>query len=612
MASFAAIDDIELSDEQELFLEYANQGYNVLVDACYGSGKTTAIQRLCKELSAKGFNILYLTYNRLLKADAKAKINLDNVVVQNYHGYVYGLLKQQGYPTGGQGDLMANYQKYRPEVDSISVLVIDEYQDIEESFTYVLNDLKKKNPELQIIAVGDMEQKIYDRTKLNAEDYIHEFMDNRPIKETTFTKSFRLCPEIAKPIGFAVSKKIRGVNTDGIAQKMKFSEIIRFLKQQDPGDVLILGSKKGTMCQILNKIEEECPEKFNKNTVYATIEDRDENILPDKNTMIVTTFDSAKGLEKPIVIVCDFSPRYWHARGMFADTNLKILRNIFCVAATRGKDRTIFLTPANGKFLPLEVLSKAENQAEDFPLLHISDMFEHKFVEDVDNAYNMLKLEKISPDDAKAIDINRRDGLIDLSPCIGIYQEAFYFDDYSIDTALDAAARKARRYVTNDVKASGIQSKILWTTSFETKQNRYVDQVKPPIVSEKDAKALKARLGTKLPSDAMVQKPCFITFNTTSKKNKPIQADGFCDVIHKGAVWELKFVSELQHTHFLQCACYMVALNKKTGYLWNTRTDELWKIQVPRPKKFMQTVFKTVTKGIYVESDLSGISYRPF
>ncbi len=37
-----------LSDEQRQFVEIAKKGRNILVDACIGSGKTTAIQALCK------------------------------------------------------------------------------------------------------------------------------------------------------------------------------------------------------------------------------------------------------------------------------------------------------------------------------------------------------------------------------------------------------------------------------------------------------------------------------------------------------------------------------------------------------------------------------------
>ena len=44
---------IQLSNEQQLFIEKALQGENILVDACIGSGKTTAIQSLCNELPSE-------------------------------------------------------------------------------------------------------------------------------------------------------------------------------------------------------------------------------------------------------------------------------------------------------------------------------------------------------------------------------------------------------------------------------------------------------------------------------------------------------------------------------------------------------------------------------
>ena len=76
---------MHLSEEQSKFVEIAQKGKNILVDACIGSGKTTAIQALCKELP-RDKKILYLTYNKLLKIDAKSKIHEKNVLVTNYHG----------------------------------------------------------------------------------------------------------------------------------------------------------------------------------------------------------------------------------------------------------------------------------------------------------------------------------------------------------------------------------------------------------------------------------------------------------------------------------------------------------------------------------------------
>ena len=48
---------ISLSEEQQLFISKALEGHNILVDACIGSGKTTAIQMLCNTI----FSTLHTT-----------------------------------------------------------------------------------------------------------------------------------------------------------------------------------------------------------------------------------------------------------------------------------------------------------------------------------------------------------------------------------------------------------------------------------------------------------------------------------------------------------------------------------------------------------------------
>ena len=165
---------MNLSEEQSKFVEIAQKGKNILVDACIGSGKTTAIQALCKALP-QDKKILYLTYNRLLKIDAKSKIHEKNVLVTNYHGFAYSSLMRIGVKAG-VSDLIQKFINTKPNVTPYDVLIIDEYQDIELELAELLKIIKAANPKMQIIAVGDMQQKIYDKTRINVSEFIYKML----------------------------------------------------------------------------------------------------------------------------------------------------------------------------------------------------------------------------------------------------------------------------------------------------------------------------------------------------------------------------------------------------------------------------------------------------
>lgn len=74
-------------------------------------------------------------------------------------------------------------------------------------------------------------------------------------------------------------------------------------------------------------------------------------------------------------------------------------------------------------------------------------------------------------------------------------------------------------------------------------------------------------------------------------------AFGMANAVKDDVIYELKFVSELTHEHFLQCASYVVAMGKKKGILWNTRDNTLFEITVPNKARFMDAVTNAITKG---------------
>ena len=423
--------NFQLSNEQQIFIEKALQGENILVDACIGSGKTTAIQNLCNELPSKK-KVLYLTYNKLLKLDAKSKIKKKNVTVTNYHGFAYAILQRSGISVG-ISDLIQTVIQEKPTMEKFDVLIIDEYQDIEQELAELLQLVKDCNPNMQIIAVGDMEQKIYDKTTLNVESFMKEFLEEH--LRLKFTQCFRLANDLAALLGRVWKKEIKGVNKCCKVEEMAREDIVLFLAEQIPADILCLGARTGMLSDTLNILEERYPNKFNKNTVYATISDNDSmgKTVPREDSAIFTTYDSSKGLERKICVVFDFTESYWRTRISKPQQSYIILRNIFCVAASRGKNHIIFVKPEEEAVLTEKTLSTFIPANEKFEDLDISEMFDFKYKEDVERCFSLLKTSKLEQTERSIINIKSTDGLIDLSPCIGIYQEAVFFDNYQIE-----------------------------------------------------------------------------------------------------------------------------------------------------------------------------------
>lgn len=589
---------MQLSDEQSKFVEIAQEGKNILVDACIGSGKTTAIQVLCEELP-KEKNILYLTYNKLLKIDAKSKIHKKNVLVTNYHGFAYWTLSRMGIKNAGISDLIQTFIKSKPYVEKYDMLIIDEYQDIELELAELLKIVKEANPNMQIIAVGDMQQKIYDKTTLNVSKFIDDFLGEHVLLE--FTRCFRLSAELAASLGRIWNKPIVGVNNDCHVKKMSRDQVVEFLAMQEPGDILCLGSRTGDLSKTLNRLEEECPKTYNKDTVYASISDSDSmgSINPSKNSAIFTTYDSSKGLERKIVVIFDYTESYWSIRINKPFQSYEILRNIFCVAASRGKKQIIYVESDEAE-LSEKTLATPVNMNTKFEDMEISNMFEFKFKEDVEQCFSTIKTKKIDVNDNSIIQIKNNDGFIDLSPCIGIFQEATYFDGYSIDESIEfyMSIYKDRCFLyTDKVKNSSLEEKILFVTSLETTQNRYRNQVEIPFISENEENAICERLATRLSRDEDVQSECKLYFSDKKNGELLFTAFGMVDAVKDDIIYELKFVSELTHEHFLQCASYVVAMGKKKGILWNTRDNTLFEITVPNKIRFLDAVSNAITKG---------------
>ena len=85
-----------------------------------------------------------------------------NIFVTNYHGHA------RKYINPKHRNNVSNYINIFLEEDpvtpTVDLLIIDEYQDIDTEIANMLTLIKKNNKGMQIVAVGDMHQKIYDKT----------------------------------------------------------------------------------------------------------------------------------------------------------------------------------------------------------------------------------------------------------------------------------------------------------------------------------------------------------------------------------------------------------------------------------------------------------------
>lgn len=590
------IERLILSDEQFEFVNLALTNENILVDACIGSGKTTAIQVLYDRLKDKGKNVLYLTYNRLLKIDAVNKIKEKNkLLVNNYHGFAWRCLYDIGVQCA-PSDLIQVFLKYRNKVriPLLDTLIIDEYQDIDEEISNMLWEIKRVNPNMQIIVVGDIDQKIYDKTRLDIVDFINKFLGEH-IK-LNFTRCFRLNSKLANSLGRVWGKNIIGMNDRCTVEDRSIDEVVNILKNEKCNDILCLGLRGGNIAHVLNRLEYECPEKFNKRTVYASIRDDDRSgVKLNKRIAVFTTYDGSKGMERDICVIFDWTDGYWDLRLNKDGARYEIIRNVFCVAASRGKKRIIFVKDDYENKLSFDtIMNNRENRLikTDYT---VSDMFDFKYKEDIMKLYEMIKVRKIEQEDTSIIDVKSNDALIDLSPCIGMLQEISYFDKYDIDAEVEWYKSLYKGHVKNyDVrKEDSPEKKILYMTALEQNQDRYMRQVKMPFIAQEKLNNIHNRLGRILSKNENVQVKCAYY---GIDDGDSIIIKGRADVVKDRIVYELKFVNELRTEHYLQCVCYMIMLGLDSGILWNIKNNDMYILSIDERDEFMRRVFKTVRK----------------
>lgn len=607
---------ITLTDEQQFFIDSALAGKNILVDACIGSGKTTTIQKACEYLNPK--RVLYLTYNRRLYDDACRKIHDSNTTIATFHRFAAQCCAANGIEQTSMNTVCRQFATIS-HIPKYDVVIVDEYQDLREDTAGVLNTicrlsyLEYNGFVPQFLIVGDMQQKIYDTSNFKADEFIrYLFGIVKNDEYMRFTQCFRLATTYAAEIGQAWGKSIIGCNPNNRVETMdSLRHIANILSSYDPKDILVLGGKMswGARTQLQNMLEEMYPNKFNKNTVYASMDEQDEmQSFDTSDAAIFTTYDSAKGLERKVCVVCDFTDKYFEARQKHS-VSREILKNIFLVAASRGKERIIFYKDQYADKLEFATIGAITGDMPiDMKPVTMSNAFEHKYEEDIRDCMDFLTIEKIQ-DAGEIIQATKSDGFIDLSACIGIHAQATYFENFDIDAIIlrnSVDAQNRNIHLPEFNPNWSLQKKILYYISMESGQLRYLRDIKKKFVSRAADKEIHKRLATVFDGTEPVELPCRITFRNARNVATGVRIGdkmltGRCDAFtHAGELYELKFVDTVSPDHELQAALYAIAFNMEYTIIWNLQDDAKYRVSIDPSKisDFLQCVCRCISKDM--------------
>jgi DNA polymerase III delta prime subunit len=354
---------INLNIEQKEIINSIKNGYNIIVDAVAGCGKTTTSLAIAQECKDK--KILLLTYNAGLKTETRQRIlkyNISNLEVHSYHSFCVKYYNYPCYDDLRMQILLNNNDIINKTNFNFDLIILDEQQDMKPLFFELIHYIIK--PNIQICLFGDVNQNIYSYQGSNsdylikANELIHSH--NEWKKHSIFT-TFRVNKSIAGFVNKILLKEDRlNAIKEGppvqylICNPFKPKDIINKIKDflvqgYTPNDIFILApsikSKKIPIRLLENILV------LNGLPCCVTLNDEgnviDEEVMHNK--ILFTTFHQSKGLERKIVFVYSMDEGYYRYA---KDAPIDKCPNPIYVACTRSLEHLIIIHAKQNLHLP--------------------------------------------------------------------------------------------------------------------------------------------------------------------------------------------------------------------------------------------------------------------
>jgi hypothetical protein len=368
----------KMSEEQADVLRHIILGSNVIVDACAGSGKSTTILSIAKELP--DMKIRQFTYNSMLRHEIKEKtreFGLSNIEIHTYHSFSVKYYASNAHTDTGIRSLIFKDMKPRQNLPDIDLLVIDECQDM--TFLYfqlIIKMIRDSNKKIQLLILGDYMQGLYefkgaDIRFLTQADKLWStlpLLKSHIFEKCTLKMSYRITNQMAKFINRDMLGEIR-LNScrDGIPviyirrprhqiEQIVVYQIRRLLSEgESPSDFFVLGSSVKGVNSNIRRMENILTEHgIPCHVPMFETDASDERVIDGK--VVFSTFHSVKGRQRKYVFIVGFDQGYFYnARNM--DTT--ICPNTLYVGATRATHGLYLLE--NDSSRPLSFLKQTHH-----------------------------------------------------------------------------------------------------------------------------------------------------------------------------------------------------------------------------------------------------------
>ena len=369
-----------LSKEQQNILDATKTGDNVVVDAVAGTGKTTLILAIARELGSR--NILQITYNKSLKFEVREKtqaMGIENLTIHTYHSLAVCYYSCTAHVDNEIKKIVDNNTPPNKSIPEYDMLVVDEAQDMTLLYYQLMVKFAKDiGSPFQLLVLGDYMQGLYefkgsDIRFLTLAEIIwrkHPGLRTQQFRKCTMKMSYRITNQMSQFVNNVMlgEPRMDACRNDAPVQYIRNSrynlerivcaEIQKlFAMGVKPSDIFILGpSVKGERSNI-RKLENMLVEKnIPCHVPMLENSDIDQRVIDGK--IVFSTFHCVKGRQRKYVFVVGFDNSYfkYYARNLPRD----ICPNTLYVACTRA---------LNGLYV-----LESDTRREDRPLefLHMS------------------------------------------------------------------------------------------------------------------------------------------------------------------------------------------------------------------------------------------------